>query len=146
MWRKLSEWRYGGRRKGSESHKNPLQGTIHHSDAGSEYTSRRYTQTQAEEGLIPSISTIADAFDNAAAETVMGMFKNEAVAQNSTFRQGPLATKSNVDDVVVEWVHWYNTARLHSTLGYRSPVEFEGLYYDEMTGALPDVAASKLAA
>lgn len=76
----------------------------------------------------------------------MGLFKNEAVARDSPFRTGGLATRADVDDVVVEWVHWYNNARLHSTLGYRTPVEFEALYYDEITGTLPDVAASKLAA
>ncbi|WP_161567483.1 IS3 family transposase [Glutamicibacter sp. HZAU] len=62
------------------------------------------------------------------------------------FCTGALANKADVDDVVVEWVHWYNNDRLHSTLGYRSPVEFEELYYDEMSGSLPDEAASKLAA
>lgn len=76
----------------------------------------------------------------------MGLFKNEAVARGSPFRNGPLAAESDVADVVVDWVHWYNTVRLHSTLGYRSPVEFEDLYYEEINGALPDVAASKLAA
>lgn len=111
-----------------------------------EYTSQRYTQTLSTEGLIPSIGTIGDAFDNAAAETVMGLFKNEAVAKDSPFRTGPLATESDVVDVVVNWVHWYNNVRFHSTLEYRTPVEFEELYYDEMSGSLPDVAASKLAA
>ncbi len=96
--------------------------------------------------MIPSIGSIGDAFDNAAAETVMGLFKNEAMAKDSPFRQGPLASKSDVDDVVVKWVYWYNNARLHSALDYRSPVEFEELYYDEINGAFPDVAASKLAA
>lgn len=134
------------RRKGSGSRKSPVRGTVHHSDAGSEYTSQRYTQTLADEGLVPSIGSIGDAFDNAAAETVMGLFKNEAVARDSPFRTGALVAKADVDDVVVEWVHWYNHARLHSTLGYRTPVEFEELYYDEITGTLPDVAASKLAA
>lgn len=134
------------RRKGSGSRKSVVRGTMHHSDAGSEYASQRYTQTLADEGLVPSIGSIGDAFDNAAAETVMGLFKNEAVARDSPFRAGALAAKADVDDVVVEWVHWYNNARLHSTLGYRTPVEFEELYYDEITGTLPDVAASKLAA
>ncbi|MFJ2469525.1 integrase core domain-containing protein [Glutamicibacter sp. NPDC087583] len=134
------------RRKCSESHKIPLQGTIHHSDADAEYTSRRYTQALAEEGLVPSIGSFGDAFDDAAAETVMGLVKNEAVARNSPFRTGALAAKADLDDVVVECMHWYNNARLHSTLGYRTPVEFEDLYYDEITGTLSDVAASKLAA
>ena len=75
-----------------------------------------------------------------------GVVQNEAVAKDSPFRTGVLATKADVDDVVVEWVHWYNNDRLHSTLGYRSPVEFEELYYDEMSGSLPDEAVSKLAA
>ncbi|MCS3494537.1 putative transposase [Arthrobacter sp. JUb119] len=134
------------RRIEQKAHVRSAFGTIHHSDADSEYTSQRYTQTLAMEGLVPSIGTIGDAFDNAAAETVMGLFKNEAVAKDSPFRTGVLATKADVDDVVVEWVHWYNNDRLHSTLGYRAPVEFEELYYDEMSGSLPDEAASKLAA
>ncbi|MGP5027131.1 transposase, partial [Glutamicibacter ardleyensis] len=116
------------------------------SDAGSEYTSARYTQTLAMEGLVPSIGTIGDAYDNAAAETVMGLFKNEAVAKDSPFRAGPLMAESDVVEIVVDWVHWYNTERLHSTLGYRAPVEFEELYYDEISGSLPDEAARKLAA
>lgn len=76
----------------------------------------------------------------------MELFKNEALARDSPFRTWPLAAKTDVDEVVAEWVHWYNDARLHSTLEYRSPVEFEELYYDEITGTLPDVATSKLAA
>ena len=102
------------RRKGSGSRKSAVQGIVHHSDAGAGYTSQRYTQTLAEEGLVPSIGSIGDAFDNAAAETVMGLFKNEAVARDSPFRSGSLASKTDVDDVVVVWVHWYNQARLHS--------------------------------
>lgn len=73
-------------------------------------TSERYTQTLAVEVLIPSTGTIGDAFDNAAAETVMGLFKNGAAAKDSPFRSGPLAMESDVVDVVVDWVHWYNNA------------------------------------
>lgn len=134
------------RQHGVESRKSPIQGMIHHSDAGSEYTSHRYTQAQAEEGLIPSIGTIGDAFDNAAAEKVMALFKIEAIAKDSLFRDGPLVAESDVAGVVVDGVHWYNNARLHSTLDYHSPVEFEELYYTEINGALSDAAASKLAA
>lgn len=63
------------------------QGLIHHSDAGSLYTSIQYSGTLMLEGLQPSISSVGDAYDNAAAETVMGLFKNEAVATGS--RSGP---------------------------------------------------------
>ncbi|WP_347040294.1 IS3 family transposase [Glutamicibacter halophytocola] len=140
---RLALWQ---RRNASGSRGRSGVGIVHHSDAGGEYTSQRYTQTLAVEGLIPSIGTIGDAYDNAAAETVMGLFKNEAVARDSPFRTGALATESDVVDLVVEWVHWYNTQRLHSTLGYLTPVEFEELYYDEINGSSFDVAASKLAA
>ncbi len=94
------------RRHGSESSKSPIQGTTHHSDPGNEKTSQRYTQTLAEEGLVPSIGTIWDAFDNAAAQTVMGLFKNEAAARDSPFRSGPLAAESDVVDIVMDWVRW----------------------------------------
>jgi putative transposase len=82
------------------------QGLIHHSDAGSQYTSIRYTDTLMLEGLQPSIGSVGDAYDNAAAETVMGLFKNEAVATGSPFRTGALKTEADVIEVVFEWVHW----------------------------------------
>jgi len=70
--------------------KRPVDpGMIHHSDAGSQYTSIRFTETVAREGLVVSIGSIGDAYDNAAAETVMGIYKNEAVAKNSPFATGP---------------------------------------------------------
>ncbi|QEP06383.1 transposase [Glutamicibacter sp. ZJUTW] len=145
MWRKLSGWRYGSAARAQGLVKALFRAPCT-TRTRAEYTSQRYTQTLATEGLIPSIGSIGDAFDNAAAETVMGLFKNEAVARDSPFRTGTLAAKADVDDLVVEWVQWYNHARLHSTLGYRTPVEFEELYYDEMTETLPNVVASKLAA
>lgn len=107
------------------------------------YTSKRYTETLAVEGLSPSIGTIGDAFDNGAAETVMGLFKNEAVAKDSLFRPGPLTSQLEATYLVLDWVHWYNGQQLHSTSGYVSPVEFEELYYDEKRGSLTTVAASK---
>lgn len=57
--------------------------------------------------------SVGDAYDNAAAETVMGLFKNEAVAKDSPFRSGPLKTETDVMEIVFEWVHWYNNERLH---------------------------------
>lgn len=121
-------------------------GLIHHSDAGSQYTSIRYTQTLELEGLEPSIGSVGDAYDNAAAGTVMGLLKNEAVAKDSPFRTGALKTETDVVEIVFERVHWYNNERLHSSLGLRTPEEFERTYYDENFGSLPDAAAHKTAA
>ncbi|WP_458781236.1 IS3 family transposase [Arthrobacter sp. D3-16] len=120
-------------------------GLIHHSDAGSQYTSIRYTDTLALEGLQPSIGSVGDAYDNAAAETVMGLFKNEAVAKDSPFRSGPLKTETDVMEIVFEWVHWYNNERLHSALDHQTPEEYEQTNYDLQTGPLPDDAANKQA-
>lgn len=133
-----------GRRKYSN---RPVdKGLLHHSDAGSQYTSIRYTDTLEIEGLVPSIGSVGDAYDNAAAETVMGLFKNEAVAKGSPFRAGALKTESDVVEVVFDWVFWYNNDRLHSSLGHQTPEEFEQTYYDENSGSLPDAAAHKTAA
>jgi putative transposase len=121
-------------------------GMIHHSDAGSQYTSVRFTETVALEGLTASIGSVGDAYDNAAAETVMGLFKNEAVAKNSPFRAGPLRTIADVEETTFDWVTWYNNNRLHSYLGNIPPEEYERNYYarniDPSTGA----AANKTAA
>ncbi len=122
------------------------KGLLHHSDAGSQYTSIRYTDTLEIEGLVPSIGSVGDAYDNAAAETVMGLFKNEAVAKGSPFRSGALKTESDVIEVVFGWVHWYNYDRLHSSLDHQTPEEFERTYYDENSVSLPDDAAHKTAA
>lgn len=101
---------------------------IHHSDAGSQYTSVRFTGTLALEGLAASIDTVGDAYDNAAAETVMGLFKNEVIADGSPFRTGPLKTASDVETITLAWVDWYNRQRLHSALGNVPPDEYETAY------------------
>jgi len=106
-----------------------LAGMIHHSDAGSQYTSIRFTETLALEGLAASIGTVGDALDNAAAETVIGLYKYEAVAAGSPFRTGPLRHLADVETLTMHYVHWYNNDRLHSELGYLSPEEYEQAYY-----------------
>ena len=121
-------------------------GLIHHSDAGSQYTSIRYTDTLELEGLRPSIGSVGDAYDNAAAETVMGLFKNEAIARNSPFRTGPLRGLGDVEEITVNWVDWFNTARLHSALGNVPPIEYESNYYAENNGPSTGDAANKTAA
>lgn len=90
------------RRSEQKSQVRQVAGAIYLSDAGNEYTSQRYTQALAMEGLVPSISTIRDAFDNAAAETGMDLSKNEVAAKDSPFRTGPLLTESDAAEVAVE--------------------------------------------
>ena len=104
-------------------------GMIHHSDAGSQYTAIRFTDTLALEGLVASIGSVGDAYDNAAAETVMGLFKNEAVAAGSPFRDGPLRQLTDVERLTTDYVHWYNHDRLHGELGHIPPEEYEQAYY-----------------
>ena len=111
-----------------------------------QYTSIRFTETVALEGLTASIGSVGDAYDNAAAETVMGLFKNEAVAKNSPFRTGPLTTIADVEEITFDWVDWYNNRRLHSTLGNIPPEEYERNYYAETTGPSNGEAANKTAA
>lgn len=69
------------------------------------------------DGLIASIGNIGDAYDNAAGETVMGIYKNEAVAKNSPFAT-PLKTLADVDALTFDWIDWYNNPRLHGTFGH----------------------------
>ena len=70
-------------------------------DAGSQYTSIRYTDTLELEGLTPSIGTIDDAYDNATAESVMGLLEHEAIAKDSPFRTGPLRTEADAEEIVL---------------------------------------------
>lgn len=118
-------------------------GMIHHSDAGSQYTSVRFTETLALEGLSASIGSVGDAYDNAAAETVFGLYKNEAVATGSPFRTGALRHLADVEALTLNYVHWYNEQRLHSELDYTTPEEHEQAYYTRTTGSPPGDAANK---
>jgi putative transposase len=118
-------------------------GMIHHSDAGSQYTSVRFTETLALEGLSASIGSVGDAYDNAAAETVFGLFKNEAVAAASPFRTGPLRHLADVEALTLNYVHWYNNDRLHSELDYLTPEEYEQLFYALPTASPSGDAANK---
>ncbi len=96
-------------------------GLVHHSDAGSQYTSIAFTDALREAGIAGSIGSVGDALDNALAESAIGLFKTELVERHhkSWTGQGELETET------ASWVHWYNTTRLHSALGYQSPVAYE---------------------
>jgi putative transposase len=109
---------------------NPLPGdTIHHSDAGSQYTSVHFSQQLLLAGMIPSIGSVGDAYDNALAETTIGLYKHECIRADSPFRRGPLATLSDVEQITADWVHWYNQRRLMHRLDRRPPAEHEADYY-----------------
>jgi transposase InsO family protein len=107
-------------------------GLTFHSDAGSQFTSVHLAETLALDGIAASIGTIGDAFDNALAESTIGLFKNEAIRDDSPFRNGPLRQLDDVEWVSSEWVDWYNTERLHSRLGDIPPDEYEAAYYAQL--------------
>jgi putative transposase len=104
-----------------------LIGLVTHSDAGSQFTSVRFTERLDEIGARPSIGTIADSYDNALAETTNGLYKAECV-------YGPDAPRpwDDVDELelaTLSWVHWFNEQRLHGHCGDIPPAEFEAAHY-----------------
>jgi putative transposase len=101
-----------------------LDGLVHHSDAGSQYTSIRYTERLAEAGVLPSIGSVGDSYDNAMAESVIGLFKTELIR-----RHGPWRGLDDVELGTLEYIDWYNHQRLHSALEHIPPVEAETIYY-----------------
>jgi transposase InsO family protein len=95
---------------------------IHHSDRGSQYTSIDYTQTLTDHRLLASVGSVGDAYDNALAESFVDSFKTELIADR-VWR-----TRSQLELAIVEYVGWYNAARLHESLGDIPPVEYEQRY------------------
>lgn len=90
-------------------------GLVHHSDAGSQYTSLAFTQELIDAGIAGSIGTVGDALDNALMESTIGLLKTEAInARDRTW-----TSRAEVEWEVARWIHWYNTTRLHSSIGYR---------------------------
>ena len=95
-------------------------GMIHHHDAGSQYLSFAFTSRLVQAGVDPSVGSVGDGYDNALAETTIGLFKTEKI-----HREGPWRTLSEVELATLEWVDWYNHTRLHSACGGMPPAEFE---------------------
>jgi putative transposase len=106
-----------------------LPGAIHHSDAGSQYTAIRFAGQLAEADFRPSIGSVADAYDNALAETTIGLYKTECVRPGSPFNPDGFETLGQVETATADWVHWYNTSRLMHRLASRPPAEAEAEYY-----------------
>jgi putative transposase len=101
-----------------------LQGLVHHSDAGSQYTSIRYTERLAEAGARPSIGSVGDSYDNALAESIIGLFKTELIR-----RRGPWRGLDDLEIATLEWVDWFNNRRLLQAIGNVPPAEHEATYY-----------------
>ncbi len=93
----------------------------------------RFGETLALSGLMASIGTVGDAFDNALAETTIGLYKTEAVRADSPLRRGPMNRLTDVELLTAHWVHWYNTDRLMHRLGRIPPIEYEAIYYATST-------------
>ena len=111
-----------------EGHPTIAGKLIHHSDAGSQYTSIRLAEHLELEGIRPSIGSVGDAYDNALMETINGLYKAECI-RTTVFHDGPYKTIADVEYATAGWVDWYNHRRLHGTLGWLTPVEYEQDYY-----------------
>lgn len=97
---------------------------IHHSDRGTQYVSMRYTERLADAGIEPSVGSRGDSYDNALAESVIGLFKTEVIQ-----RKGPWRYLEAVEFATLDWVDWFNTRRLLEPIGYVPPAEYEAQYY-----------------
>lgn len=99
-------------------------GLVHHSDRGAQYVSIKYTERLAEAGIEPSVGSVGDSYDNALAETVIGLFKTEVI-----HRRGPWRSFNAVEYATLEWVDWFNNRRLLEPIGNIPPAEAEAQYY-----------------
>ena len=102
-------------------------GLIHHSDRGAQYVSIRYTERLAEAGIEPSVGSVGDSYDNALAETIIGLFKAEVIR-----RRGPWRNAEAVEFATLEWVDWFNHRRLLEPIGNIPPAEAETRYYEQL--------------
>jgi putative transposase len=109
-----------------------LAGLVHHSDRGVQYLSIRYTERLAAEGAITSVGSRGDSYDNAMAESIIGLYKTELI-HNET--QGPWRTVEDVELATLAWVHWWNTKRLLEPIGDVPPVEFEARWREANNSA-----------
>jgi transposase InsO family protein len=110
-----------------------VEDLVHHSDHGVQYLSIRYTERLAEAGIEPSVGTVGDSYDNAMAESVIGLYKTEVI-----WSRGPWRGVEDVEFATLEWVDWFNNRRLLEPIGYIPPAELEQMYYrNQATPAIP---------
>ena len=103
--------------------RSPTDDLIHHSDRGTQYLSIRYTERLAEAGIEPSVGSVGDSYDNALAESIIGLFKTEVIR-----RRGPWRNIEAVEHATLDWVDWFNNRRILEPIGYLPPAEFEEVY------------------
>ena len=99
-------------------------GLVHHSDRGVQYVSIKYTERLAQAGIEPSVGSVGDSYDNALAETVIGLYKTELI-----HRRGPWRSFEAIEFATLEWVDWFNNRRLLEPIGNIPPAEAEARYY-----------------
>jgi len=104
----------------------PGPGLVHHSDAGSQYTSIAFTAHLAAEDIVPSIGTVGDALDNALMESTIGLYKTELIN-----RRGPWRDLAHVETETAGYVQWFNQRRIHSAIGDVTPAEREAAWYSQ---------------
>ncbi|MEJ7648252.1 MAG: IS3 family transposase [Nakamurella sp.] len=114
--------------RGRQGHPAARGELVHHSDAGSQYTSVLLTDHLALEGISPSIGSVGDAYDNALMESINGLYKAECI-RTTVFHEGAYKSIADVEYATAGWVDWYNNRRLHGTLGNVPPAEYEQAHY-----------------
>jgi putative transposase len=115
--------------------RDTLDGLVHHSDRGSQYLAIRYTDRLAEAGAVTSVGSRGDSYDNALAESTIGLYKTELIR-----RRGPWRGLDDLELATLEWVDWYNHRRLHGALDHVPPAEYEATHYPDPTPALEGAA------
>ena len=106
-------------------------GLVHHSDRGVQYLSVRYTERLSESGIEPSVGSRGDSYDNALAESVIGLYKTEVIRND-----GPWKRVDDVEFATLHWVSWFNDQRLLGPIGDIPPAEFEQMYYQQQQSRL----------
>jgi len=106
--------------------RSPDKNLICHNDAGSQYLSIAYSERLAEAGAQPSVGSVGDAYDNALAESIIGLFKAEKIRKN-----GPWHGFESVEYATLDWVEWFNNKRLFEAIGDIPPMEYEEMYYSK---------------
>ena len=104
-----------------------VEDLVHHSDRGTQYLSMRYTERLGEAGIAPSVGSRGDSYDNAMAESIIGLFKTEVIQ-----RKGPWRHLEMVEFATLAWVDWFNRRRLLEPIGYVPPAEYEARYYEHL--------------